>query len=272
MKILVPVCTFLVGLYVQIASVDKIVSLVRNEWRLFLHLFIILLIMQALVIIVLSIFLSEVHAGRKDMTDLLDSAVRQSGLKAEFVEEDDGDNAGKTYEITRNLIEKAQHSLLFVDFWVKSNNYHAKKPTVQKRRQDYYDSIISQLKKHQDHDGDQPFHVRMIQKPDQLEADLVYSGHLKECCEIQENCKTVSVVKIAPPCIHAHFAIIDERYVIWPILSSGPDGSGLRRHGALIFDDPNKYLVNRLKAIYTMLDKVAQAYQPNTISIPAKSN
>ncbi len=270
-KLLPPVGAFLIGLFVPIALDSQIRNLLPDGWTVLLSILVAVLVMQGISIVLLATTFSEFKQDRSVITTQLDEMGRRFGLRVEFVEEDDDTNAGKTYEATTRLIQRAKTSLLFVDFWVKTSNYHERVPSAKGKRQEYYDAIIEQIRNHKNHSGERPFHVRMIQKPQDIEADPVYSAHLKACCQIQDQYQTVSVIKIASPHIHAHFAIIDERFVVWPILTSGFKGGSLRRHGALIFDDPNKYLVNQLKAIYTMLDTVARAYPPEA-DTPALNN
>lgn len=57
---------------------------------------------------------------------------------------------------------------------------------------------------------------------------------------------------------HASFVIIDQCYVVWPILTYIPGGEGLKRHGAMIFTDPRGQFVQHLMTIFDTIDTNAQ--------------
>ncbi len=267
--ILVPGFTFLVGILAQIIF-DRLGNQFAQNDALIIEITLLAVVMvNVALIIVLSMVFGQAVDERRELFDRFDRMTRRFGLSAEFVEDGPGENGGKTYEATRYLIEKAQRSLFFVDFWVQSHDYHLKDSNTKRRRQEYYDAIITQIEKHASNPGETPFHRRIVQmsdadhKPgaDNISADPVYAECLRRSLTIQQSNPKASVLKVAPPYFHTHFAIIDERYVVWPVLTSSPKGVNLKRHGAIIFDDPTGRFVQRLIAVYNMIDAVAKPFE-----------
>ena len=56
----------------------------------------------------------------------------------------------------------------------------------------------------------------------------------------------------ATPFTHINFAIIDDRYFVQSILTT--EKGKLKRHGAIIFTDPEHELTDRYRAIIQALD------------------
>jgi len=201
-----------------------------------------------------------------DVAGAVERLSLQFGISVEFVADYPGENDGMTYERTRQLISSAQHSLVFVDYWTETANYREGEEQARARRNAYYGEILSQieLSARRNRDG-APFHRRIIQfpglvDPDErvaLSGDESFLGYTRQCLAYQEVWPRSTVVKICPPHVNMHFAVIDRRFVILPILTSSPRGGGLRRHGALIFEDRVGELVAKLMNIYAMLDAVA---------------
>jgi hypothetical protein len=70
-----------------------------------------------------------------------------------------------------------------------------------------------------------------------MTRDKVYAEHIRECVELEaEVDRGITAVYRASPFTHIHFAIIDDKYLVQPILTTDP--GGLTRHGAIIFTDP----------------------------------
>lgn len=259
-SIAVGISTFLAGVLAQLIF-DKL----NNELVIFISS---ALIMVSLIFVV-SIFVFETRDANRQIFDKLDAVTKKFGLTVDYVEDGLGEHEGMTYERTKQIIENAQSSLYFVDFWVQSGDYLQGKPLARNRRKEYYDAIIERIKKFQNYHGDVPFHRRIIQLPSlkagssqfNLSADPIVSEHIRDCLNIQSDSQKLSVLKVAPPHIHTHFAIIDQRFVIWPILTSNPRGGGLKRHGIIIFDDPQGQFVQRMMSIYNMIDAVAQPFE-----------
>jgi hypothetical protein len=135
--------------------------------------------------------------------------------------------------------------LLFVDWWVESSEYGESSA-----RQDYYQAITDRIRNyHKENPASRRgfFHERIIQMPkgatlDVLTNDKVYSEHIKDCVELEaEVGRSITAVHRASPFTHVHFAIIDDRYLVQPILTTGENG--LQRHGAVIFADPTGELI-----------------------------
>jgi hypothetical protein len=72
-----------------------------------------------------------------------------------------------------------------------------------------------------------------------LTHDKVYAEHIKNCVELEAVVnRGITTVYRASPFTHIHFAIIDDRYLVQPILTTDP--GGLKRHGAIVFTDPTE--------------------------------
>lgn len=195
----------------------------------------------------------------------LEEITRKFGISVEFIPDGDHKAMGLTYSRTRELVERARKSLVFVDFWVATGDYLEGKPDAKGNREKYYESIVAGIVANGNRAGEGPFHRRIVQMPEisidgsrfTLSKDPNFCQYLRRCLELQEDGHHSTIVKIAPAYVHTHFAIIDARYVVLPILTSHPKRGGLRRHGALVFDDTHGEFVNQLMAIYDLIDAVA---------------
>jgi hypothetical protein len=226
-------------------------------------------VLIALVALILLISFDSRERARQiaSLSTTIDSIARQFGLLVEFIPDHPGQEDGMSYERTRQLIARAEKNLVFVDFWVETGYYREGDEHVRQRRQSYYEEILSQIELRARHDVDgPPFHRRIVQLPKVIDpergaglsTDESFVDYLRQCLALQELAPRASVVKISQPHVHIHFVIIDMRYVVLPILTASPPGGGLRRYGALLFDDQAGDLVRRLMDIYGMLDAVAQ--------------
>lgn len=203
---------------------------------------------------------SRIETEHGDITARLQAITLQFGLAVKFVEEDNG----TTYELTREMIEQAETSLIFLDAWAQTNDYFSGEQLAKERRQAYYDAIIKQTQKHIKK-GNQ-FHKRIIQVPTStadldhftLVAGPIFQDYLKQCLQIRAASSRACVLRIALPVIHAQFIIIDQRYVVWPMLTSDPQTGRMKRHGAIFFDDPLGQFVPRIMSIYNMIDSHAR--------------
>lgn len=202
--------------------------------------------------------LSAVSSGRTSILNEVRRLADQYGLLVEFIEES-SDDEGITYERTTTLIEEAYESLVFLDAWVQTTQYHLGSSRANARRQAYYNAIINQIEKHKQTRNH--FHRRVIQMTGDwkdvnhfvLIAGSVFSDYIRRAYKLQKAFPGSSYIRIANLFIHASFVIIDQMYVVWPILTYTPNGEGLKRHGAFIFTDPRHVLVPHLMTIFDMI-------------------
>jgi hypothetical protein len=184
-------------------------------------------------------------------------------LAVEFVSDGPGDDHGLTYERTRQLIETARESLVFLDYWVepRRNGADPSGSVASERRRAYYDAIVAKVTARMQ-DGRGVFHRRVVQLPgwgngegwlETIQNDAVYVEHLKACRTLQAKHRSTQI-KGAAPYIHTHFAIVDSRYVVWPILRADPENGGLTRQGAIFIEDRNRQLVRKLMELFEKID------------------
>jgi hypothetical protein len=187
-------------------------------------------------------------------------------LRVVFVSDGPGAaERGLTYARTRSLVEMARESLVFLDYWVEPRR-SADGPVNalgDKRRRAYYEAIISKIAaRKEDGTSTGVFHRRIVQLPgwetgnvwlDAIRNDGVYVGHLKSCRDLQEQHRSTQI-KGAAPYIHTHFAIIDGRHVVLPILRADPEKGGLTRHGAIFIEDRNQKFVRKLMELFDKID------------------
>jgi hypothetical protein len=188
-------------------------------------------------------------------------------MNVDFCADTEGVESGLTYVRTTGLIEQCTKSLVFVDYWIATGNYLSGHSAARDHRDKYYEAILEKIDEWNRRPAQTvPFHRRIVQMPElaidgtkfTLTRDPRFHSYLKACLEMQQRDAPASTVKVAPPLVHAHFAIIDGRHVVFPILTSSPDGSGgLRRHGALVFDDVEGKYVECLMAIFHKVDSLA---------------
>lgn len=281
--ILVPVITFLAGVVVPIIF-DKLTNGAFNEQQLTLLIILSFVLVLVALIIANATFFRETHSGQetiiseqKQIISSIELLAQRFGLVIEFIKEP-LENSGITYERTRQLIENAQESLVFLDAWVQTTDYFFGTPLAQQKRQAYYNAILKQIEKHE-HDGD-TFHRRIIQvsKPfNELDTFVMMGGtvfidYIKRCLKLHKNSPATCVVKIAPLFLQAHFVIIDQQYVVWPLLTYTPRGRGLQRHGAMIFHDPLKQFVPLLMEIYNRIDSEARPFQLHHLGVSDGEN
>jgi hypothetical protein len=191
--------------------------------------------------------------------EILQGLEKKFGLKAEFIRDirhGDEANTGHSYRRTQEYIENAEENLIFVDSWVKSDHYDKSQA-----RKDYYQAIEKQIRSmlSRGEDGRSGvFYHRIIQlppgeQPNVILQDTVYAEHLKECAKLQKDRRDRIRVDRAEPFTHVHFSIIDDRYLVEAILTTSSE-HGLKRHGAIIFTDPEHALIERYKDIIGNLD------------------
>ena len=186
---------------------------------------------------------------------ILDELEEKFGLKAEFIR--DEEDTGRSYRRTQEYIENSKTNMLFVDSWVECTHYDESQ-----RRKDYYRAIEDRIKRKLDdrrRSGAETsgiFYRRITQlppgkQPSAILKDKVYSEHLKKCAKLQEGRREIIRVDRAKPFTHINFGIIDDRYFVQSILTTE---GGLRRHGAIIFTDPEGELIERYKSIILALE------------------
>jgi hypothetical protein len=225
---------------------------------------IVLVIVASVLIGGLSEILRSVTAQHEKTREEITS---RFGLTAEYIDDKD-----RAYQRTKELVEKARKSLIFVDRWVDAPTYDDSSA-----RKEYYDAIWNRLDTHlkdiannRAERGDF-VHERLVQMPEGtdpgdvsniLSKDKVYWQHISACIEQADRGKAETYVHIAEPFTLIHFAIIDDIYFVQPILATKKNS--LTRYGAIIFNDPNKALINRYELLMKqMIRKPLQGIHMN---------
>jgi hypothetical protein len=177
------------------------------------------------------------------------------GLKGQFVR-DEGDS-GYSYRKTQEYIENSEKNMIFVDSWVKCSSYDDTQPRIEYYRaiEKRIESMLGARRPGQDWRGGIFYH-RIIQlppgvQPSAITQDKVYAEHLKKCAKLQKNRREIIRVDMAKAFTHINFGIIDDRYFVQTIMTTNGQ---LRRHGAIIFTDPEGELIERYKAIILALE------------------
>lgn len=247
-------------------------------WTLIATLFLIgLLLMSQLIM----------HGEMKNTHVKIDDIFHQFGLSAMFVPDYEYNQEGHSYERTKQFIQSAQKSLIFLDIWAqKGGDYVPKISEAHDSRKDYYDAILEKLHEIEGQRTKHPFLRKIIQFPHLgtggtlsedaqacLELDELYRENLAECFKLNGHLNSVCELRIIRPKIHAQFLIIDEKYIVWPILSSHNEKEQLdqtdnkwqlKRHGSIIFTDTKGDFVAKLMEIYSL---VANDAHPLTAQI-----
>jgi len=208
---------------------------------------------------------------------ILKNDFNDRALTARFVLDGEANESGKTYQETTRLINEANESLYFVDYWVQTPNYEGEVQTESgaakhKRRSEYYKAIERKIEEFRKGGGSKK-HKRIIQVPAQnhgeidFSRDETFATHIKTCLEIQKtNAETTSVRKADRSRLHTHFSIIDSTHIIWPILTI--DESGIKRHGAILFEDASGDLVGCLMNLFDKLDGSANTFLAQDLDPP----
>jgi len=272
----IPIGTFIGGVVAQLIF-DR---LTNNKFSTSTRLIAATTAGLVIVVVILAIVVAFDYADRLRQFNLLGERIeglsRLFGLSVEFIEDHPGADEGLTYERTRQLISQAQRSIVFVDFYAESGSHRAEGEISHLRRQAYYEEILHQIEiRTGTQQAGAPFHRRIIQADlsegdgnAKLSLDDLFVAYLRRCLAYQEISTRATVLKVCPPLVYMHFAVIDGRYIILPILTSIPASTYLRRHGALIFEDRTGVFASRLMHIYDMLDATTQPLTEQLIGRP----
>ena len=277
MKILVPFITFVAGILIPIV-LDKIIKGAFTDFQILVIALVILSFLFTALVIALTVVFSEtkdVHGQvieiQKEFITLLNKTSNQFGLLVEFIVDTPGTNDGASYEVSKKLILEAKQSIVFLDAWTQTRDYTTT-PDANKKRQAYYHAIIQQIEDHKF--SDKTFHRRIIQTSEfdsqkfSLTGGETFLNYLKKCFSLQNefNTEHIAVIKYAPLIINAQIIIIDDSYLIWPILTIDPKKGTLRRHGAIFFNDPFQQFVPLMTAIYNRIDAIALPLEEHHIN------
>lgn len=246
-SILIPSITFIIGIFVQ-SLFDQWLN-TRNLAALGS-----IVIMVSLVVILIIIKQADRRFDHID-TKLLEIANR-AGLKAEFIEDQ---STGKSYLRSAQLIEEAKTSIIAIDTWQPFPEYlNSSSQGVKKARSQQYEALEKQIKLHLS--DNTHFHRRIIQLSDEYEnkplsfsADPMFYNYLIVAAEAQSSNPRSCLLRRANTIINTHFILIDERYIILPVVSYYQNKAQVR-YGALIFDDMQGDLVHYLKSIFSIVD------------------
>jgi hypothetical protein len=255
LALLIPVVSFLLGVFAQVMFDQWISS--RNA----------LLISIAVVIIGLVAIFSVLEYLEKRF-DSFDSQLlhiaNRMGLYVEYIEDN---QTGKSYRRSTELVEQAQFSLIFVAQWepfpdylvngVNVNRDSDSAPILEARRQ-FYEVLTQKVEAHQN--DEKPFYIRIIQLPGEymnkyipFEIDQILYKHLLSISQLKSRS---CILRKTAKRINLTFTIIDDRFIIMPILTSIKNAHQAR-HGTLLFDDPQGDLIRRLKSMYWSIEAQA---------------
>ena len=150
-----------------------------------------------------------------------------------------------------------------MDYWIPYRDYQVKARSISRFRSDYYKAATTQIKNHKNDKN--TFHRRIVQVPSELlnahipfEIDPPFLEYLHVAAEIQDKRFTSCKIKLASAHIKMPFIMIDQRYIILPILISDNESQKHTRHGALFFDDRHGNLVKCFMTIYNAVDAHAR--------------
>ncbi len=200
--------------------------------------------------------LGRVDRNHDAILRVLDSLKSRFMLEVELIPDRD-----RAYERAKELVEEAQESLIFLDYWVETESY-----STSPARRNYYETIVKRIEEHIDsrrrsHGGRQFLHRRIIQLPDEwdpasLARDKVYASYLRRCGELQRRNERITSVQRATPFMHTHFAIIDDTHIVQSLLTLDEAKGRLQRYGAIIYhDDQRKQLIGYYKDIIQHLPR-----------------
>jgi hypothetical protein len=269
----VPVSTFVAGVLAQLLAQELTSDLVDTGARIVAATLGGVVIVLVLLIVLISFDYSDRVHQQNTISHEIERLSARFGLSVEFVADESGPDDGMSYDRMRQLVSQARRSVVFVDFWAEGPHPLGQEH-VRQRRASYYNEIVRQieLRMHSHVDGP-PFHRRIVQVPRalgpnsrlSLPGDDSFLDYVSQCLELQERSPRTTAVKICSAQVHMHFAIIDGRYVVLPILATNHRQVGVRRYGALVFDDQVGRLVKELMNVYETLDAVAQPLEPRQI-------
>ena len=203
---------------------------------------------------------------QSDRTQELLTTLRDSlGLSVTFLE--DG-ASGASYRRAAELIRDAQESVTFVDYWEPYQDYQSEATGVPDQvadaRDEYYSAIELAVKARAN--SDLLFHRRVVQvPPDRInqaipfEVDPPFQDYLRTVARMQQQSPRSCRLRIAPAQIRFHFIMIDQRYIILPILRTNLTTQRQGRLGALVFDDRTGALAHGLRNMYQDLESSSHA-------------
>jgi hypothetical protein len=251
--LLIPTTTFVIGILVQ-SLFDNIITSSNlpslSTATIMIGIFVIFL------------HLTQIDTRFDHVDRQLIDITNRTGIYAEYIE--DGAE-GKSYIRATELVEKARTSLIFVGDWEPFPEYQANNISVMKgnsrvldARKDFYQALIKQIEAHR-FDGT-PFHRRIVQVPKEyidkrlpFETDPVFFEYMLYTAKIQASVPHACVLKKADAFFNVNFTVIDNRYVVIPILTHIKHVLQAR-HGALIIEDIDGKLIAQLNAIYWALE------------------
>jgi hypothetical protein len=259
LALLIPIGTFILGIFVQVLF-DQFLSS-RSLMPLTTA-----VILLSLVIIL--IWLRQAETRFDSIDNQLINLIDLAGLNGKFIE--DGAK-GESYLLSTELIEKAQTSILYVSSWEPFDIYQANDTDIMigdsdivKARREFYHTLIRQVERHKD--DITPFHRRIVQTPKEYEGktlpyylDQIFYYYLENMARIQAQSPSSCTIKRVTSRINLHFIVIDNKYIIIPILTH--EKKVLQaRHGAMFLEDTTKdrKLANCLIHIYWTLDPDAE--------------
>ena len=268
LAILVPIITFISGLFAQVLF-DQWIS--TNN---------VLLLSSAVAIIGLVcvlIYIGWLETRFDTFETKLSNISNRIGLHVEYIK--DGET-GKSYLKSAELVEKSIKSVISIGDWEPFPNYLVSNINVNKNsgsskiltaRRRFYEALTKQVSLHQ---GNAPYYQRVVQVPEEykhkrlpFEVDQILFEHLLKVSALNNHTSSLRKTSMI---LNLHFTIIDDRYIIIPILT-GIKKVHQTRHGALFFDDPQGNLIQCLKSIYWLIEKDALPIERNQLELPPES-
>jgi hypothetical protein len=149
----------------------------------------------------------------------------------------------------------------FPQYQANKTNIKAGDSEVVNARRKFYEAVKKQIELHQN-DGT-PFYRRIVQVPEEyirkripFETDPIFYNHLLFIAETQSSGKRSCILRKTETFMQIHFTIIDNQYIIIPILTTIKNELQAR-YGEIIINDTQGELVRQLQAIYWTLENRA---------------
>lgn len=263
---LVPAATFVAGIIVSFAFNRALDQRIDSGPKL------VTIVLGAVILYVAALTL-VLYSSHQEVKATLESMNHQYGLHAEFFETESTEGEFLVYRKITGLVQDSINSLVFVEEWPPSGDTLSVDSPSYKVRKEYYSSIGQRIK-YKAKNGEVFVFKRIVQIPKEdfrasveasiLRVEPIVSEHLTECLAIQKQSQKVTL-KIAPSYIAANFIIIDDRVVVWSLYSFHSEDDSPNRYGVIIFTDHTGQFVQRLTAIYEMLDSYAVPLRGLTI-------
>jgi hypothetical protein len=272
-----PIATFIIGLLISVTSdVFGKSYIVGSRDRFLLVAIVSILALLGGLFILYGLYHTQLREQASEIDSRLSAIEGRLNLSAEFIDDKTEDGGGMSYERTAQLIRDAKRSVRCVDFWVQppakfgegvggnlggDADGDSTNPESLRRKK-YYEAIEEKMRLFSRFGSSRDvFYKRIIQLEAgaDLGVDYRYHTHLLGCLDADKGGPNAAAVRVAKAQIQMNFTIIDDRYVVWPIMTTNLITKNVERIGAIMFNDPGQQLVNCLRSLFARLDNSADA-------------